>query len=291
LSSSNAALPSLKIIAWNIARRAEAWLRLLDCDVDIALLQEAAEPPPDVAARLDIDPAPWRTAGGGINRPWRTAVVRLSREAEVEWIEPKALEHAGPGELAVSRLGTLSVAIATPRVGKSFVVASMYATWEKPHSSTGGRWIYADGSVHRLISDLSTTVAAPSARRPWTSAPGVRSSRRVMWGEGSLAISLRMDDSGVAGRSVPADALCQRNLWWATDNGRPAGHRQLRTLYVTGDAEDAQTTRSRSPHRVLSWRDSTPLARRCGRELSRPATMCVHVCDGAPETVSERSCR
>lgn len=164
-SSSYSALPSLKIIAWNIARRAEAWRRLLDSDVDIALLQEAAQPPPDVAARLDIDPAPWRTAGGGINRPWRTAVVRLSREAEVEWIEPKALEHAGPGELAVSRLGTLSVAIATPRVGKSFVVASMYATWEKPHSSTGGRWIYADGSVHRLISDLSALIGQQTGHR------------------------------------------------------------------------------------------------------------------------------
>ena len=35
----------VKLITWNIARRAEAWRFLLDTDVDIALLQETAEPP------------------------------------------------------------------------------------------------------------------------------------------------------------------------------------------------------------------------------------------------------
>jgi hypothetical protein len=53
----------LKIVAWNIARRAEAWRCLADCDADIALLQEAAEPPVDLATRFEIDPAPWHTAG------------------------------------------------------------------------------------------------------------------------------------------------------------------------------------------------------------------------------------
>ena len=79
----------MKIISWNIARRDEAWRSLLDTDVDIALLQEASEPPPDVAGRIDCDPAPWYTAGAGLNRPWRTAVVKLSDRVEVEWLEPK----------------------------------------------------------------------------------------------------------------------------------------------------------------------------------------------------------
>ena len=39
----------MKIIAWNIARRDEAWRSLLDTDCDIALVQEAADPPADVA--------------------------------------------------------------------------------------------------------------------------------------------------------------------------------------------------------------------------------------------------
>ena len=44
----------VKNIAWNIARRAEAWQCLADCDADIGLLQEAAEPPADLAARFEV---------------------------------------------------------------------------------------------------------------------------------------------------------------------------------------------------------------------------------------------
>jgi endonuclease/exonuclease/phosphatase family metal-dependent hydrolase len=155
----------VKIIAWNIARRDEAWRFLLDTDADIALVQEATEPPADVAGRLDVDPAPWRTAGAGLNRPWRAAVVKLSTRAGVEWIEPKAVENAHPSELAVSRLGTLAAACVTPLANEPFIVASMYAAWEKPDNSTGSSWIYADGSVHRLISDLSALIGRQAGHR------------------------------------------------------------------------------------------------------------------------------
>jgi hypothetical protein len=37
----------VKMIAWNIAQRPDAWRLLLDSDADIALLQEAREPPND----------------------------------------------------------------------------------------------------------------------------------------------------------------------------------------------------------------------------------------------------
>ncbi len=148
----------VKLISWNIARRGEAWRCLLDADSDVALLQEAAEPPTDVARRLDFDPALWRTAGAGLNRPWRAAVAKLSDRVSVQWLEPKAVEEAQPGELAVSRLGTLAAATATRSSGEPFVVASMYAPWEKPHSTTGSTWIYANGSVHRVISDLSALI-------------------------------------------------------------------------------------------------------------------------------------
>lgn len=148
----------VKVISWNIARRDEAWRSLLGADADIALLQEATKPPDDVAGRLDVDPAPWQTAGGEVHRPWRAATVKLSKRVEVQWVEAKAVTDAEPGELAVSRPGTLAVALVTPSAGMPFVVASMYAPWEKPHSTTGSSWIYADGSVHRLISDLSALV-------------------------------------------------------------------------------------------------------------------------------------
>ncbi len=155
----------VKLVAWNIARRAEAWRRLLDTDADVALLQEAAAPPPDVSRRLDIDPAPWRTAGAGVDRPWRAATVRLSSRVEVQWLEPKPFADALPGELAVSRPGTLSAAIVTPPNGRPFVVASMYAPWERPHATTESGWIYADGSVHRVISDLSALVGQQGGHR------------------------------------------------------------------------------------------------------------------------------
>jgi hypothetical protein len=155
----------VKIVSWNIARREEAWRFLLDTDCDIALLQEANEPPADVVRRLDVDPSPWRTAGAGLNRAWRSVVVKLSNRVGVQWLDPKAVGDAHPGELAVSRGGTLAAAILTPSTGKPFIVASMYAPWEKPHSTTGSGWIYADGSAHRVISDLSALIGRQAEHR------------------------------------------------------------------------------------------------------------------------------
>jgi len=74
----------LKLIVWNIARRANAWRCLANSDADIVLLQEAMEPPADVAENLNIDPAPWRAFG-------RAAIVNLSAAAEVQWHEAKPL--------------------------------------------------------------------------------------------------------------------------------------------------------------------------------------------------------
>lgn len=157
--------PMIKLLSWNIAQRDEAWRLLLDTDADIALLQEASAPPDDVAAALDIDPAPWRTAGAGLNRPWRVAVVKLSNRVDVQWIEAKSIEDAQRGELAVSRVDTIAAATVTPSSGEPFIVASLYAAWEKHHSLTGRSEIYADGSVHRLISDLSVLIGRQSGHR------------------------------------------------------------------------------------------------------------------------------
>ena len=138
---------------------------LLDIDADIALLQEATEPPSDIVKYINVDPISWYTSGAGENRPWRTAIVNLSEKAQVEWIEPKTIENAHPGEIAVSRLGTLAVAKVTVPNIESFTVVSMYATWEKTHDSTGSNWIFADGSAHRLISDLSAFIGQQNGHR------------------------------------------------------------------------------------------------------------------------------
>lgn len=155
----------VRIISWNIAQRKEPWRTLVHTDADIALLQEATEPPDDIAEMIEVNPASWETVGAGKSRPWRTAIVKLSDNIEVQWHEAKPPNDAHTGELAVSRMGTLAAATVTPSSGEPFIVASMYALWERPHNSTGSSWIYADASAHRLISDLSAFVGQQSKHK------------------------------------------------------------------------------------------------------------------------------
>jgi hypothetical protein len=76
----------LKLISWNIAHRTEAWRTLVDSDADVALLQEAIEPPADIASRFDVGLEPWRTEGAGVKLRWRSAVAFLSKRAHPERI-------------------------------------------------------------------------------------------------------------------------------------------------------------------------------------------------------------
>ena len=145
----------MKLITWNMAHREEAWRYLLNSDADIALLQEAATPPPDVATDIEVDTAPWETAGAGMKRQWRTAVANLSKQFSLQWFQPKSIDAASYGELAVSRLGTLAATSLKLPSAEDLIVISIYGAWEGPESSTSSSWIYADASVHRLISDIS----------------------------------------------------------------------------------------------------------------------------------------
>jgi len=79
-------------------------------NVDVALLQEATAPPPDVASRVSAGEEPWTTPGDDGLRPWRAAVVKLSPDVDVEWLRPGNLGTTAPGEFAVSRTGTLALA-------------------------------------------------------------------------------------------------------------------------------------------------------------------------------------
>jgi endonuclease/exonuclease/phosphatase family metal-dependent hydrolase len=133
---------------------------LINSDADIALLQEAKPPPSELASRIEIDqPPPWYTAGIGNSRTWRAAIVRLSDRVIMRPRKVSAIETAKLDELAVSRIGTLAVAdIGVEATGEVITVVSMYGSWETPSKDTGSRWIYADASVHRLISDLSALI-------------------------------------------------------------------------------------------------------------------------------------
>ena len=133
-------------------------------DADVALLQEATEPPEDIAKPVHVDPAPWQTAGRP-GWPRRTAIVRLSERVSVEWFKSKSLGCATSEDLAVSQLGTLTAARVTAPGIEPFLVVSMYALWESPHASTRGSWIVSDASVHRVVSDLSAFIGRQSDHR------------------------------------------------------------------------------------------------------------------------------
>ena len=156
----------MKIISWNIAGRHAPWEWLLDSDADLALLQEAGPPPPEVAGHLDAGPNPWITPGNDAYRLWRAAVVRLSDRVEIDRIETPSLLEANWDGLAASRPGSLAVARVTESDADPLLVVSMYALWEYPEASAGpSSLIYADASVHRLISDLSRLVVGNRRHR------------------------------------------------------------------------------------------------------------------------------
>ncbi|MCY4409661.1 MAG: hypothetical protein OXC27_04310 [Caldilineaceae bacterium] len=148
----------MKIISWNIAHSKDPWRYLLKSDADIALLQEASKPPSEVSQHIEVDKDSWVTIDGGSHNKWRTAVVKLSKNVNVDWIEAKSLSEARVGEFGVSQQGTLAAAIVTGGGGESLVVVSMYALWEGPLAFTNSGWSFADGSAHRIASDLSAFI-------------------------------------------------------------------------------------------------------------------------------------
>ena len=142
---------SVKIVSWNMAHKRASWRYLADMDVDLALLQETCRPPADVAARIEIDPAPWINPGPGRRgAAWRTAIASVSGRVKVEWLESGLIASAAYGELAVSAPGTLTAARITPPGGTlswSIDVRGL----ESPHVARAAL-IYADASAHRIVS-------------------------------------------------------------------------------------------------------------------------------------------
>ena len=82
---------------------------------------------------------------------------------DVEWFK-----QVGPigwpeqDEIAVSGIGTITAARIAPRDGSTdpFIAISMYGRWIGSHPSVKTTWRfgYADASVHRITSDLSTFI-------------------------------------------------------------------------------------------------------------------------------------
>ena len=155
-------------------------------NADVALLQEATPPPDDVMRQRDaalpatengvpLDAGPqeswdshswnsdwWHGRWSALYDRW-PMVVRLSDRVDVEWFKQIGpVWGAEPDEIGVSGIGTIAAARVTPKDGsiEPFIVVSMYGRWIGPHPSVKTSWNigYADASVHRIISDLSTFI-------------------------------------------------------------------------------------------------------------------------------------
>ena len=169
------------VVSWNIAKRHEPWRELVEMGADVALLQEAGNPPADVAERVDTGPSEhwdshvwnsewWEGRGWhGLFDRW-AKVVKLSDRVEVEWFKQVSpIMAITADEIAVSGIGAIAAARVKPDDAESSIVVSMYARWMKPHPSVPTPWWagYSDASAHRIISDLSVFIGNtdPSTHR------------------------------------------------------------------------------------------------------------------------------
>jgi hypothetical protein len=150
----------IRLVSWNLAGR-DLWHDLRGLDADIALLQEARVPSSEWS--LDIVPADratWSTSGWR-PREWRTAVARLSDRVELDPIPAVALETmTGDADWVVSRHGTITATDVRVDERTVFTAASVYALWEQTPKGI----IFADGSAHRILSDLSALMSSPNHR-------------------------------------------------------------------------------------------------------------------------------
>ena len=129
----------------------------------VGLLQEAHPPPQRLSSRVQVESTPWIT-GQTSSRPWRTTVARLSDRVQVRRLPQGPLDSPDPETLGVSLEGTLAVADVTLLATEEVItMASMYGSWECPRGAKP--WIYADASVHRLISDISALVSSQRGHR------------------------------------------------------------------------------------------------------------------------------
>lgn len=151
------------IYSWNICRSAAAWRELADLDGDVALVQEAVAPPSNLD--IEVDDASWSTAGAGVARAWRAAVVRLSDRVSMHPRPCLSIPEAEMGQLVSCRAGTMAIADVQMPGNEPITVVSMYAAWERPAAETGSSWIVADASAHRVISDLSLLLGRQNGHR------------------------------------------------------------------------------------------------------------------------------
>lgn len=233
----------MKIISWNIAHRKEPWFYLHESDADVALLQEASQPPIEVQQEISVDEESWETVSPGNNSLWRTAVVKLSDKVDVKWIKPIPIGQAGWGQFAVSRPGTLAAAQVRYKDELPVILISMYGFWEIPHELTGSNWLYADASVHRLISDLSKFIGTQHNHRIIASGDlnilhGYGENGSKYWGSRYATIFSRMESLGLKFVGPQAPNGRQADPW---PSELPLENKNVPTFYSSRQTPETAT--------------------------------------------------
>ena len=150
----------MRIWSWNIARRSAAWKAIADdTSLDVALLQEATPPSPQVPLHgLDVTPGReerWATSGS--TRDYRTAIAWRRQRIDADVRQLGCIGDDVERSLCVSRTGTLT-ALDVHLPDGDLTLISAYGFWETPRSEKKQPWIYADASAHRIISDISALI-------------------------------------------------------------------------------------------------------------------------------------
>ena len=87
----------VKVVCWNTNHQKEPWRWLHQMDADVALVQEACDPPSDARDRVDIGPKEHWDAAVWNSEWWngrfpklsdrQTMVVKLSDRVRIEWFK------------------------------------------------------------------------------------------------------------------------------------------------------------------------------------------------------------
>ena len=238
------------VVSWNIAKKHEPWRQLVEMGADVALLQEAGNPPADVADRVDTGPREHWDSHGWNSDWWKgrwpslydrwAKVVKLSDRVDVEWFtQVSPISEPAEDEIPVSGIGTVAAARVTPRDGSMpFIAVSMYAKWVSPHPSVPTTWMgYSDASVHRILSDLSAFIGHtdPSTHRILAAGD-----LNMIYGSSDRQLALPARERNVFDR-MEALGLELLGPWYPngrqaepTPKGLPADTRNVPTFYAPG---------------------------------------------------------
>ena len=121
----------IRIVSWNVNRKLQPWRTLVEMaergEADVALLQEAGEPPGELSGLIEYDDHVfWNRS---LYDRW-PLIVRLSDRVVVERLRQEPpISDLDEGSIGVSGIGTIAGAKISPRdqPQNAFLAFSMYA--------------------------------------------------------------------------------------------------------------------------------------------------------------------